>query len=109
MSEDIFGIGFKTADKIAQNMGIESNSPYRVEAGIKYKILENAGYGHSFVPMKELIFETAKMLELEEDLIEGSLRDLALKGELYIDNTIDDETRVYYMPFHVAENNVSKN
>ncbi|HLR34029.1 MAG TPA: ATP-dependent RecD-like DNA helicase [Tissierellales bacterium] len=107
LSEDIFGIGFKTADKIAHNLGIASNSPYRIGAGIKYKILEYAGSGHSFVPIEELLLETSKMLGMEEDIIEISLRELAMKGDIYIEN-IEEGTRVYYMPFHKAENNVSK-
>lgn len=107
LSEDIYGIGFKTADKIAHNMGIASNSPYRIEAGIKYEILQAAGSGHSYLPMEELFVKTSKLLGMEEELIEISLRELAIKGDIYIENT-EEETRVYYMPFHNAENNVSK-
>ncbi len=107
LSEDIYGIGFKTADKIAHSMGIASNSPHRIKAGIKYQILKYAGYGHSFVPMKELLLETSQMLGIEESIIESSIRDLAVKGDIYIE-TIDEEIRVYYMPFHKAENNVGR-
>ena len=47
------------------------------------------------------------MLEVEADLIEESIRDLAIKGIVHILN-INDETLIYYTPFHVAENNVSR-
>ena len=55
LSEDIFGIGFKTADKIAQNMGISLESPYRIEGGIRYVINRYAGSGHTYVPKDELL------------------------------------------------------
>lgn len=107
LSEDIFGIGFKTADKIAQKMGIDKNSPYRIEGGIRYTLMKYAGAGHSYVPKNELIQSTAQLLELEEYLVEGSLQDLAIKGTIHI-STIDDQVLIYYTPFHVAENNVSR-
>ena len=107
LSEDIFGIGFKTADKIAQNMGISLNSPYRIEGGIRYTINKYAGNGHSYVPKKELIPSTSALLEVENILIEESIRDLAVKGIIHILN-INEETLIYYTPFHIAENNVSR-
>lgn len=107
LSEDIFGIGFKTADKIARNMGIDINSPYRIEGGIRYTLMKYAGAGHSYVPKDELIQSASELLGLEEDLVEGSLRDLALKGTIHI-STIEEEVLIYYTPFHIAENNVSR-
>lgn len=107
LSEDVFGIGFKTADKIAQNMGISFESPYRIEGGIRFVINSYAGRGHTYVPKDELIVNTAELLEVENNLIEESLRDLAIKGILHIMN-INEETLIYYTPFHIAENNVSR-
>lgn len=106
LSEDIFGIGFKTADKIAQNMGIDPRSPYRIEAGIKFVLMEYAGNGHSYVPKEELFVQVSKLLSLGEDLIDESLRDLALKGDIHLEY-IEEEIFVYYMPFFKAESNVS--
>ena len=106
LSEDIFGIGFKTADKIAQSMGVDPRSPYRIEAGIKFVLMEYAGNGHSYVPKKELFVKVSKLLSLKEDLIDESLRDLALKGDIHLEY-IEEEVFVYYMPFYKAESNVS--
>lgn len=107
LAEDIFGIGFKTADKIAQNMGISLESPHRIEGGIRYTINKFAGGGHTYVPKGELIDSTSKLLNVDVNLIEESLRDLAIKGVLHIMNK-DEETIVYYTPYHVAENNVAR-
>lgn len=107
LSEDIYGIGFKTADKIASKMGIDKRSSYRVEAGIKYIIMEFAGNGHCYVPKKELIVHASKLLESGEDLIEEGIRNLGLRGNVHLIPDGED-TLIYYTPFHMAENNVSR-
>lgn len=107
LSEDVFGIGFKTADKIAQNMGIAKDSPYRINAGIKFVLMDYAGRGHSFVPKSELLNKSEEMLEIEEDLLEESIRELAIRGDIQLENT-EEEIIVYYMPFYRAETNVSR-
>lgn len=107
LSEDIIGIGFKTADKIAQNMGISRESPYRIEGGIRYTLNAYASNGHVYVPREELIKSAGRLLDVDEALIEDSLREMALKGAIQTLN-YNEEIRIYYTPFHVAENNVSK-
>ena len=107
LSEDIIGIGFKNADKIAQNMGISKESPYRIEGGIRYTLNAYASNGHVYVPKEELIISAGKLLDLDEALIEDGLREMALKGTIHTLN-YNEEVRIYYTPFHVAENNVSK-
>jgi len=104
---DIYGIGFKKADKIAENMGISKTSPYRIQGGIRYVLNTYAANGHSYVPLEELTEEVSKLLEIEGDLIADSLRDLAIKGIVHI-LTVGEELRIYYTPYHVAENNVAK-
>ncbi|HZK33368.1 MAG TPA: ATP-dependent RecD-like DNA helicase [Tissierellaceae bacterium] len=107
LSEDIYGIGFRTADKISEKMGVAKESPYRIEAGIRYTIMSAAGNGHCYLPEKELIEKTVKLLEVDEELIGEGIRNLSIRGSLHGIN--DEETRlIYYTPFHVAENNVSR-
>ncbi len=107
LSEDIYGIGFKTADKIASKMGINKESIYRVEAGIKYIIMEFAGNGHCYVPKEELISNVSKLLEVEESSIEEGIRNLGLRGNIHL-ITDNEDILIYYTPFHMAENNVSR-
>ena len=49
LADDIYGIGFKTADSIAQNLGVDNESPYRVQAGLKYVLSQKAEEGHVFL------------------------------------------------------------
>lgn len=107
LSEDIYGIGFKTADDIANKMGVSLDSPYRVQAGLKFVIMEFAGEGHCYVPKDELLIKSSRLLKVGEDLLEECIRDLALKNSFYIANT-GDEIIVYYTPYHLAENHVAK-
>lgn len=107
LSEDVFGIGFKTADKIAQNMGIEVDSPYRLNAGIKFVLLEYARKGHSYVPKEKLLERSKEILNVDEEILEESLRNLAIGGEVQLE-VVDEKVLVYYMPFYMAENNVCK-
>lgn len=107
LSEDIFGIGFKTSDNIARKMGISLDSPYRVEAGLKFVMMKSAGEGHCYLPKDELLQKTSSLLEVSMELIEDSLRNLALRDKFYILQDKED-VLVYYAPFHIAENNVAK-
>lgn len=107
LSEDVFGIGFKTADKIARNMGIATNSPYRIEAGIKFKLMEWSRNGNTYLPQDVLVKESERMLEVGIELVEQSIRDLAVRKEIQLEN-VDGETLAYYMAFYRAESNVSK-
>lgn len=107
LSQDIFGIGFKMADKIAKNMGIDNNSEYRVSAGIKFALMEFSTSGHTYIPKEELIRKSAGLLEVNMDIIENSITALALNQEIQLEN-FDGKTCVYYMPYYYAETSVSK-
>lgn len=107
LSEDIYGIGFKTADSLARSMGIDLNSNYRIEAGLKFVMMESSGDGHCYLPKEELIKKTSRLLDIEIELIEESIRDLIFKKNFHIVNE-GEITLVYYTPFHVAENNVAR-
>lgn len=74
LARDIFGIGFKMADSIAQKMGIEKTSPYRIRAGIEFLLTKLSDEGHVCYPEKELI-ELAK-IELEVPGVEEEISNL---------------------------------
>ena len=107
LSEDIIGIGFKMADTIAQSMGVDKRSTYRINAGIKFTLMEFSSEGHTYVPREELIVKSAVLLGIEKTAVEDGITSLALKQEIQLEN-FDGEICVYYMPFFYAETNVSK-
>lgn len=108
LTVDVFGIGFKTADSIARNLGIDKTSRYRLMAGIKYVLTEYSGSGgHTYIPSEVLIEKGMELLGVDRDLLEESCISLALNKEIVMEN-IEDTTAVYLMPFYYSELGVSK-
>lgn len=107
LAEDISGMGFKTADEIASRLGMDKSSPYRLEAGLKFVMMSAAGEGHCYLPKEELMKKTMQLLQVGEDGLEGALTALLLRQSFHSSQS-GDEARIYYMPYHTAENNVAK-
>ena len=108
LAEDIYGIGFKLADKIAASLGVENDSPYRISSGVKYILAEYALRGHTYTPYNLLVKATAELLETSTENIEDEIRNMAFTDKIHIEK-IDLESVVYYLPYHTAEVNVCKN
>jgi len=108
LAEDIYGIGFKLADKIAASLGVEKDSPYRIASGVKYVLMEYALRGHTYAPYKSLVKTAADLLETSTENIEDEIRNMAFTDKIHIE-TLDSEPVVYYLPYHNAEVNVCKN
>ena len=81
--EDVSGIGFLTADKLATEMGIAKNSEFRIRAGIVYTL--NVGgekNGNTFLPNDLLATEAAQLLKTDVSLVENTVENLVLEGVL---------------------------
>ena len=77
LAAEVWGIGFKTADTIAQAVGIPHDSPQRVQAGIQYTLSEAADHGHCYLPEPNLLTDAAQILGVPADLVRACLADLA--------------------------------
>ena len=102
LADDIYGIGFKTADTISQNLGIDHESPHRVMAGIKYVLSRKADDGHVFLYRDELLTACEEILDLPPDAIEDGIAELNAKEEIIAEDTPDGEA-TYLTPFYRAE------
>ncbi|MBI1923325.1 AAA family ATPase, partial [Candidatus Poribacteria bacterium] len=91
LADDIYGIGFKTADTIAQKLGMDKESPHRVMAGLKYVLSEKADDGHVFLYRHELISACQGMLELPLDAIENGIAELIAKAEIISESVVGRE------------------
>ncbi len=89
--QDIHGIGFKTADKIAQALGLAADDPARIEAGIHYTLARMADDGHVYAPQAELEPEAAEILQVPAERVTAVLQSLE-SGELVRRETIVYET-----------------
>jgi exodeoxyribonuclease V alpha subunit len=76
MTGDIFGVGFKTADRIAQALGLPSDHPSRIEAGVIHILNEMSTEGHIYVPQQELVEAAAKLLEVAPELVTPAIERL---------------------------------
>jgi exodeoxyribonuclease V alpha subunit len=76
LAADIFGIGFKTADKIARNLGLPLDAPSRVAAGVTYALSQSTDQGHVFLPQSTLVREAVELLEVKPEQVIASFEPL---------------------------------
>ena len=111
--EDVDGIGFKTADKIANNLGIEIDSSFRLRAGIVYTLKETSERnGNTYLSKDELIVTTARLLNVELSDAYGKMVSV-LKGlemDTYIRIfTLEDKEIVMLSKYYQTENTLANN
>ena len=107
LSEEVPSIGFKTADGIARNLGIEKDSPFRIQSGIKYIISEFCAQGSTYIPKETLIVRGEETLEVPEELIESILMDSIMTNKLSMEK-IEDRDAVFALPFLYSEVSITK-
>lgn len=106
--KEIYGIGFKTADKLARDLGLPMYAPTRLTAGLVYALNEATGNGHVFMPTEELLKVAAELLEVEEGLLEEALVRLRDNGEVMLEDIPATETDlpiqvVYHSAMYYSE------
>ncbi|ABG87381.1 SF1B family DNA helicase RecD2 [Clostridium perfringens] len=102
LCDEISGIGFKTSDKIARSLGIEIDSPFRIQSGIRYVINEFCTNGHTFMPKDELIKEASNVLTVSEDIIEENIKNAALDRKIKLEK-VNDKEGVFTIPNYYCE------
>lgn len=107
LTEEVNGIGFKTADKIARALGINYNSPFRVEAAIKYLVNEFCTIGNTCMPLDMLLKEGKMLLGLKEEEIMKIVYEISLKEKIKICK-VNDKDCVFNLPFYYSELSVTK-
>ena len=99
LSTDIWGIGFLTADRIAQKLGVTPHSEQRVLAGIRYVLDTSAEQGgHVYLPREELVAACAASLDVPPELVAPCLEALLAQEEVVV-----EEDRVYIPPLYYSE------
>jgi len=82
LARDIFSVGFKTADKLAEKLGIAKESPQRIDAGIEFVLLELSEEGNVCYPVDEFLVVAQEMLEVASDLIRERMTHIAQEGRI---------------------------
>ena len=82
IAEDIDGVGFKTVDGIAREVGIKENDSERIMSGIQYTLTLALEEGHTYLPKDLLIDKTKEILGVSEDLIEENIGNLTISNRI---------------------------
>ena len=107
LAKDIRGIGFVSADMIAGNLGIAKDSLVRARAGVAHVLLEATSDGHCGLPKEILVQNSAKLLEIEKDLIELAIAE-ELKLKSLVLDTLNNIDTVFLTSYYVYEKNIAK-
>ncbi|MEC8977784.1 MAG: ATP-dependent RecD-like DNA helicase [Pseudomonadota bacterium] len=106
LCEDMTGIGFKTADTLAQSIGFEKENPFRIEFGILHALSEQASNGHTAIEEQKLIETCKSLLDVEETIIQESIHAISKKNSIVririADKDICYQTTLYQAEQHVA-------
>jgi len=127
LEEDIYGVGFKTADRIAQNLGLPQDHPSRIEAGIVYTINESINEGNVYLEMNALTERASELLEAERDMISSGLDRLIKNDRIKVEKSLSQhpekltavnsireiaedygERKIYLTPFYHSERGVAE-
>ena len=103
LADDIWGIGFKTADTIAEKMGIEKDRFIRLRSGILYTLNKLSENGHCYAVREQLIQAAVQLLEVEEAELEITLDEM-----LRTEDVIREEEAIYLPPFFFSETGCAK-
>ena len=106
--DEIDGVGFRTADAIAQSLGFARESAFRLRSGIRYALSEAvSALGHTYLPAGELVQRAARVLGADEETVARELRGLILDGALAAED-LDGECAVYLPQMLSAERDVAR-
>ena len=104
LAAEVRGIGFLSADRIASKLGVDADHPLRLAAGTEYVLDQLAQQGHVCYPEKELLDETARILDVPPEKAEAGLVGAKRNGRVVRDTESRDGTsRIYLRRLHQAE------
>ena len=107
LARDIRGIGFRTADLIAEKFGVERTAMIRVRAGISYALTEAMGAGHCGLPASELTALAVKLLDVPKDLVGTALK-LELNEKTVVADSVAETPCVFLSGLHHAEQAIAE-
>ncbi len=109
LAQDIFGIGFVTADRIAAKLGFEPDSPQRAEAGILYVLHQLTDEGHVCYPREALLEKARDILQVDPPILADALERLEADRRVMTQAAREsDEADVYLSGYHTAEVQIAR-
>mgnify|MGYP004615782987 FL=1 len=103
LCECVDGIRFSDADRLADQLGFDRESPFRISSAVKYILLCNAYQaGHTFLPHADLVSMTARLTDIDPDRIEDRLSEMEEDGQL-VERPVGNKQAVYLDRYYEAE------
>ena len=107
LCDEIEGVGFKTADRIALEMGVDLKNTNRIKSGTLYVLRENTLFGHTYIPKNTLCNMASELLRVNTTDILIAIETLIYQGT-FIGETVGAEERIYYFLYYNAEKYVAR-
>jgi len=107
LADDVQGIGFKLADKMAVSAGIAEDNPHRVKAAVKYTLNQAALLGDCYLPKEKLVGQVVELLQLHPLAIENAIRELQVESQVWQEN-MDGVDCIYLNQYFYGEMAVAK-
>lgn len=114
LTADVFGIGFVTADDIAEKVGVPRDSLMRAEAGIEHVLGKMCENGHCYVIYQDLMAQAEALLGIGPDILEKAFDSLLARGKIVVEDVNGTpqprgaESCVYLKAFHAAEQGLAR-
>jgi exodeoxyribonuclease V alpha subunit len=111
LAQDIRGIGFRMADKIAETLGIAKTSPERIDAGIEFVLSACSEEGHACFPLFEFLVTAEDMLQVPQQLIGQRVEALAQEKRIFIDEMVSDGKMtafIWQRPLFLCEQGIGR-
>lgn len=107
MIDDIYGIGFERADRIAAGIGVEPTSDYRIDMGIRHELVTAMNDGHTCLPRYELIRRAALMMGVSEALVEARICAMTLSDQI-AQKFVNNVPAVFHMAAYISETDIAQ-
>ncbi|MCR4720596.1 MAG: ATP-dependent RecD-like DNA helicase [Lachnospiraceae bacterium] len=114
LAQDIQGVGFKTADALAMNIGISKDCDHRIRAGLLYELTMAEGAGHTYLPADMLVAGVCGLLDVDETAAQRALDVLTVEGQVIVkspgigEDYESEPVKVYRAPFYYMELGVAR-
>ena len=113
LADDIWGIGFRTADTIAEKLGVEKETAVRLRSGLLYTLNRLSDEGHCYARREQLLKTGAELLAVEESVLPAVLDEMVRQDDVKTElidgeDSAPGETAVYLPPFWFAETGTAK-
>ncbi|MCF7890527.1 ATP-dependent RecD-like DNA helicase [Candidatus Bipolaricaulota bacterium] len=103
LARDVFGIGFRTADRIARKLGLGEAELPRLKAGVEYALQEATNDGHLYLPRRELVENAAELLDAQKEQIQPAVDELIREERIIEESDLGEGTPQYLAPFYYGE------